>query len=76
MTLLQLIEKTIAEICLDPNFSAIYSKLVYNSDYLEMIGNTRRTKQNLQQLSLNWTGDDEERFPSLKLLRMKAFGTI
>lgn len=76
MTLLQLIEKTIAEICLEPKLCAIYSKLVYNSDYLEMIGNTRRIKQNLQELSKNWTGADEEKFPSLKLLRMKSFGTI
>jgi len=37
---------------------------------------TKWMTENLQDLTLWWTGQDEEDFNCLKLLRMKSFGTI
>jgi len=74
--LIQLIDEATLEICQDPTLFKIYSALVYNLDYMLACNNVERAEKNIQKLSLNWTGKTEEKYNSLKLLRMKSFGTI
>ena len=74
--LLQYISDAISEICQDSDMFKLYSALVYNQDYLAAFNNENRASLNIQELSLHWTGENEEKYNSLKLLRMKAFGTI
>ncbi len=58
---------------LSPRLFKVYSKLEYlhdsplvEDDYLQ---------EKIQNLSINWTGLDEQEYPSLKLLRIESYNT-
>lgn len=59
-----------------PNIFKIYSKLTWLHDMFMIVPDEKGLKDQLQNLSLSWTGQDEEDFHCLKLLRMKSFETI
>jgi len=56
-------------------YRKLLNNLIYSHDYY-MFKGEEWLKEHMQELALSWTGQDEENFNCLKLLRMKAFGTI
>jgi hypothetical protein len=54
----------------------IYSNLTWLHDMYMICPDEESLKDHIQNLSEHWTGQDEIDFRELKLLRMKAFGTI
>jgi hypothetical protein len=59
---------------LSPRLFKLYSKLEYLHECPLVEDNSLQEK--IQDLSINWTGLDENEYPSLKLLRMKSYNTI
>ena len=54
----------------------VYTELTWLHDMYMLVQDDESLKDHVQKLTLNWMGEDEENFTCLKLLRMKAFGTI
>ena len=79
-SLVQLISQTIRSMeirrSVSPNLFRIYNELKWMENMFQISPDQKSIQQHTKHLSLYWSGHDEEEFPSLKLLRMKAFKTI